>query len=60
MSELLQMAEHYYAVARDLEWRAARMHEMGKNLFDIADRLCEQNMKQTAMEPTPEPQEPAP
>lgn len=48
------MAEHYYAVARDLEWRAARMHEMGKNLYEIADHLCEENIRQTAPKPEPE------
>jgi hypothetical protein len=35
----------YYMVARDLEWRASTLHEMGKNCFEIADRLSEQGIK---------------
>jgi hypothetical protein len=58
VNDLLELAEHYYAVARDLEWRASRMHDMGKNLFKIADNLCEENIRQTA--PKPEPTEVTP
>jgi hypothetical protein len=55
VSDLLKLAEAYYTVARDLEWRASQMNEMGKRLFNMADQLCEQNAKETAMEPAPEP-----
>jgi hypothetical protein len=55
MSHLLELAEHYYAVARDLEAHAYDLNKMGQNLFEIADHLCEQNMKETAKEPATEP-----
>ena len=55
MSDLLKLADAYYTVARDLEARAYALNKMGQNLFEIADHLCEQNMKKTAMEPAPEP-----
>jgi hypothetical protein len=55
MSELLKLAECYYAVAHDLVMQGERAIEIGRYLGAMADRMCEQNVKQTAMEPAPEP-----
>ena len=51
MTDLLKLAEAYYTVARDLEARSAAMYDMGKNLFQIADHLCEQNIREQAARP---------
>ncbi len=53
MSALLELAEHYYAVAHDLIAQGERAIETGKYLGAMADRMCEQNMRET--DPKPEP-----
>jgi hypothetical protein len=59
MSELLNLADHYYVVARDLMVNGERTIETAKMLAKIADALCEQNIaKEAAAAPSPaEPKE---
>jgi hypothetical protein len=47
MSDKLKTAEMYYAVARDLRFQEQRYRETAAILEQIADQLCEQNMKAT-------------
>lgn len=54
MTPLLQLAEHYYAVAHDLITQGERAIETGKYLGAMADRMCEQNIRETAPKPGPE------
>jgi hypothetical protein len=49
MSGLLELAEHYYVVARDLEFHARRHLEVAELLNRTADRLCEENMRRSPM-----------
>lgn len=46
MSELLELAEMYYAVAKDVESKARYALEVAAMLHSHADKLCEENMKQ--------------
>lgn len=48
MSGLLELAEHYYAVAHDLIRQGERAIEVGRYLGAMADRMCEQNIGETA------------
>lgn len=54
MSELLELAEHYYFVARDLRAQAVKLNEMATYLEAVADRACEANIKRTAQAAVPE------
>jgi hypothetical protein len=57
MSQLLQLAECYYAAARDLAWKAQEFQKIASFLEDQATALCEQNMREQPMpEVTPSPQ----
>ena len=47
MSELLELAEAYYMVARDLERNARDQLAIATRLNGYADALCEQNMRET-------------
>lgn len=46
MSDLLKLAEHYYAVAADLERNAREQLAIAERLNRYADTLCEQNATQ--------------
>ena len=52
-SRLLDLAEAYYKVAEDMGFQARRYGEIANVLNQMADRLCEQNMKQTPMAEAP-------
>ena len=52
MSYLLKLAEHYYAVAHDLIKQGEHAVETGKYLAAMADRMCEQNIRETEATPT--------
>ncbi len=54
MSELLQLAEHYYFVARDLRAQAVKLNETAEYLEAVADRAGEANIKRTAQTAGPE------
>jgi len=47
---LLELAENYYAVARDLEDRARRQLDMAKYLAQCADQMCEQNIRNSTQQ----------
>ncbi len=55
MSEKLDVANAYYQVSKDLEWKAMRLLETSKFLAKMADELCESNMQDQP--PTPNPGE---
>jgi hypothetical protein len=46
MSELLEKAEAYYMVAADLRRQGESQLEMARYLSGVADRMCEENMRQ--------------
>jgi len=52
---LLEMAEHFYAVAQELIFQGERSVETGKYLGAMADRMREQNMRETDKTPPPLP-----
>ncbi len=57
MSQLLELAECYYAAARDLAYKAQEYQRIAEFLDRQGDALCEQNMREQPMpEVTPEPQ----
>lgn len=45
MSELLKMAESYYAVANDLKAQGQRLMEIADLVGRMADSMCEENMR---------------
>lgn len=45
MSDLLQLADMYYAVARDLQGQGQRLIEMADMLGKMADQMSEENMR---------------
>lgn len=48
---LLELAESYYTVARDLERNAREQLAIAERLSMHADRLCEKNIRETSPEP---------
>lgn len=48
MSDRLKLAESYYAVAADLQEQGERMLNTAEILNIVADRLCEENMREKA------------
>ena len=46
MDDRLELAEKYYAVARHLESNAQGMLETAKYLNSVADKMCEESMRQ--------------
>lgn len=50
VSELLELAESYYKVARDLKRRGEDMLMTAEILAKTGDALCEENMKRVAAE----------
>lgn len=51
MSEILKLAEAYYKVAANMEYHARRQLEIASELNRHADRLCEQNMRESKSPP---------
>lgn len=47
-SPLLTLAESYYSVAKDLERSANESLAIARMLNDHADKLCAQNIRETA------------
>jgi hypothetical protein len=45
---LLNKADAYYAIAHDLERESERFMDMARALGEMADRMCEQAMRETA------------
>jgi len=58
VSELLDLANHYYIVAADMERHARHQLEIAKQLNEHADRLCEQNIRRCSPNPTSEQEKP--
>ncbi len=52
-SPLLELAEHYYVVARDLESQGREQLRVAALLRLHADQLCEQNMRQSPIPSNP-------
>lgn len=48
-SRLVQMAEHYYAVAKNLKGSARHQLDMAECLEQIADSMCEQSIREDNM-----------
>lgn len=46
-SPLLDLADHYYAVSSDLMRQADELRRMAEMIGMFADRMCEQNMRET-------------
>jgi hypothetical protein len=46
VSELLKLAEAYYAVSADLKRQAEKWLVQSQEMGFIADRICEENMRQ--------------
>lgn len=46
MDERLKLAEAYYMVASDLQRQAECILNMAKNLDRMADRMCEDNIRE--------------
>lgn len=46
MTPKLELAEHYYAVARDLERQGQFMLNAAQMCNALADQYCEQNMRE--------------
>jgi hypothetical protein len=53
VSDRLTRAEAYYAVAADLMVNAERCAEMANTLNALADRMCEQNIRETTPKSEP-------
>ena len=58
MSELLDRAEAYYLVAKETEIRGHEILRMAKELYEMADRLSEENSRGTPL-PGKQPDLPA-
>jgi hypothetical protein len=50
----VELAEHYYIVARDCERQAAECADMAKRMNYIADQLCEAAIKDKPLPPSTE------
>jgi len=48
MTEKLTLAEAYYMVASDLQRNAMEQLSIAERLNNIADNLCEQNMREAS------------
>lgn len=55
MSEKLKLAEAYYAVAAHQKACAHRALEIATQLSECADRLCEENMRDSQAKSATEP-----
>ena len=54
MGRLLELAEHYYAVAADMRAKGNWWLSVAQHLEEAADQMCEQNISETAASETVE------